>query len=402
MSDNSKRNKHMTLDDRIEIQDCLDHGMTFKAIAKRISKDPTTISKEVKKRFKLKPITVSTLAADTSKEINAVCPQLLKAPFVCNGCKKRYNRCGFQKRLYQAKPAQLEYESTLSEAREGIPLNKDEFYEMDAIISDGIKKGQHIYHIMKSNNLSVSKSTVYRHLHKGYLSVSAIDFPRVVKFKTRNKRISQFIPKAAKVGRTYDDFVCYTDESDISSWVEMDTVIGEIGGKVLLTFDFTLCNFMFALLLDDKSSDSVTKAISNLKDLLCKHALSFGNIFPVILTDNGGEFANVAAIENDLNGEPETKLFFCDPYKSSQKPRVEKNHTMLRDIVPKGESFNDFTQETVNLILSHVNSVKRKSLNGKTPYEMFAFAYGEKLANLLGISQIPADEVIQSPRLLKK
>ena len=43
----SKKNKHMTLDDRIEIQECLNKGMTFKAIAKRICTDPTTVSKEV-------------------------------------------------------------------------------------------------------------------------------------------------------------------------------------------------------------------------------------------------------------------------------------------------------------------------------------------------------------------
>ncbi len=402
MPDNSKRNKHLTLDDRIEIQECLDCGMTFKAIANRISKDPTTISKEVKKRFRVKPISVTTFSADTSKEINRVCPQLLKAPFVCNGCKKRSARCGFQKRLYQAKPAQIEYETTLSEARTGIPLNKEVFYEIDAVISKGIKKGQHLYHIMQTNNLPVSKSTVYRHLHKGYLSVSAVDFPRVVKFKPRRKQLSQFVPKAAKVGRTFEDFVCYTDESDISYWIEMDTVIGKIGGKTLLTFDFTLCNFMFALLLEDKSSNAVTNAILNLKASLSKHGFSFGDIFPVILTDNGGEFANVSAIEQDINGDRETKLFFCDPYKSSQKPRVEKNHTMFRDIVPKGESFDDFTQDTVNFIFSNVNSVKRKALNGKTPYEIFTFTYGDELASVLGISHISADEVIQSPKLLKR
>ena len=36
---NEKRNKHMTLDDRIEIQECLNKGMTFKAIAQRTRKD---------------------------------------------------------------------------------------------------------------------------------------------------------------------------------------------------------------------------------------------------------------------------------------------------------------------------------------------------------------------------
>ena len=43
-----KKNKHMELEDRIEIQECLCKGMNFKSIAQRIGKDPTTISKEVK------------------------------------------------------------------------------------------------------------------------------------------------------------------------------------------------------------------------------------------------------------------------------------------------------------------------------------------------------------------
>ena len=76
-------------------------------------------------------------------------------------------------------------------------------------------------------------------------------------------------------------------------------------------------------------------------------------------------------------------------------------HVGFRDIVPKGESFDNFTQETVDLIFSHVNSIKRKILNGKSPYEMFSFLYGENLPALLGIKPIPADEVIQSPKLLK-
>ena len=102
----------------------------------------------------------------------------------------------------------------------------------------------------------------------------------------------------------------------------------------------------------------------------------------------------------DANGEIETDLFFCDPYQSSQKPKVEKNHTLFRDIVPKGESFDFFTQETVNLIFSHVNSTKRKIFNGKTPYEMFSFMFTENTAALLGVSAIPAADVVQSPKLL--
>ena len=45
------KNKHMTLDDRIEIQECLNKEMTFKDIAKRIGKNQTSVSREVKRHL---------------------------------------------------------------------------------------------------------------------------------------------------------------------------------------------------------------------------------------------------------------------------------------------------------------------------------------------------------------
>jgi IS30 family transposase len=304
--------------------------------------------------------------------------------------------------MYVAKFAQQAYEKLLVEAREGIPLDKEKFYEADRVIAAGIRKGQHLYHILQSNDLKVSKSTVYRHLQKGYLSIAAIDFPRVVKFKPRKEKPAEHVPKGVRIGRTHADFLAYTQENDISIWTEMDTVIGRVGGKALLTLHFTLFNFMAGILLDHKTTADVTTQILSLKQRFTAEGLRFGDIMPLILTDNGVEFSDVISIENDQHGLKETGVFFCDPMQSCQKARVEKNHTLLRDIAPKGTSFDSFTQETVNLIFSHVNSVKRKILNGKTPYELFCFTYGEKAAHILGVSSVSPGLVVQSPMLLSK
>ena len=56
MNKNEKKFKHLTLDDRIEIMECLYKGMSFKAIAKRIAKDPSTVSKEVKLHARRMPM----------------------------------------------------------------------------------------------------------------------------------------------------------------------------------------------------------------------------------------------------------------------------------------------------------------------------------------------------------
>ena len=223
----------------------------------------------------------------------------------------------------------------------------------------------------------------------------------MIKSLWRRQKQPEYVPKALKVGRAYEDFLVFIEENQISAWVEMDTVIGRIGGKVILTLDFTLCNFMAAILLDNKSSAEAAIKIQGIKTAFAARGLRFGDSLPLILTDNGGEFSDVSSFECDLAGVKETDLFFCDPMQSCQKPKVEKNHTLFRDIVPKGQSFDGFTQETVNLIFSHVNSVKRKSLNGKTPYEVFSFAFGADIADIFGIIPIPAPAVIQSPKLLK-
>ena len=383
------KHKHLTLSDRNDIQLGLERGETFKAIGQSILKDPTTVSKEVKRNRQVRESTSN----------NLPCPLLDKAPFVCNGCPKRRQNCGYKKIFYLAKQAQKQYEQTLVESREGTPLNSKTFWDMDKIISDGVKKGQHIYHILKTHNLDVSSSTVYRHIRKGYLSIAPIDLARAVKFKERQKSKLPSIPKEAKKGRSYEDFQNYLVLNQLDSWLEMDTVLGRMGGKVLLTFNLSFCNFIFARLLGNKTALEVTKHLYNIKNTLHQADKDFFQLFPVILTDNGGEFARVDDIEMDVRGE--SKLFFCDPNRSDQKGRIEKNHTLIRDILPKGTSFDNLTQEDINLVCSHVNSVKRAALNGKSAYELFAFTYGEEIPKLLGISKIPAEDVCQSSKLLQ-
>ena len=298
----------------------------FSHIAATLGKDPSTISKEVRRNRICKQTAVTSNCQD--------CPLLKKAPYVCNACPKKRIDCGYDKYFYYAKRAQRDYEELLSEARTGVALNKEEFYQMDAIVSAAIKKGQHLNHIIASNDLASSRASIYRYLEKGYLSAKPIDFPRVVKFRKRRTRQLPPIPKKAKEGRSYEDFLSYLTKQGLTSWLEMDTVTGQVGGKLLLTFNLSFCNFIFARLLDNKTAGEVAKHLYAIKQTLYEADRDFHELFPVILTDNGGEFARIDDIEMDVRGE--SKLFFCQPNRSDQKPRIEKNHTLIRDILPKG------------------------------------------------------------------
>lgn len=355
---------------------------------------PDTVSKEVKNHSKEHKSGFST--------VEGVCPLLMKAPFVCNGCdKKSRSTCRYTRRLYNGRVAQSEYETTLKTSREGIPLNKEEFYTTEGIIVSAVKSGQNVYHAITANNLDVSKSSVYRYIDAGYYRLSKVDLPRAAKFKPRKQKKGEYVPKGVKSGRSFEDFLLFTEENPRINCVEMDTVIGRIGGKVIMTFQFVNVDFMFGLLLDNKTAAEAASKVIELKKRLADAGLDFGYYFPILLTDNGGEFSNVTAFENDCNGIREARLFFCDPNSPFQKPHVENNHTLFRGIVPSGSSFDSFSQDDVNTIFSHVNAVKRKQFNGKSSYDLFSFTYTRELASALGISFVDPSKAIQTPKLLK-
>ena len=91
-----------------------------------------------------------------------------------------------------------------------------------------------------SPEITCSKSTVYRHFQKGYYSASVLDLPRAVKFKARKSRKVDYVPAGVKIGRTYDDFLAFIADHHLERHVELDTVIGRIGGKVIMTVHFTI------------------------------------------------------------------------------------------------------------------------------------------------------------------
>lgn len=127
----------------------------------------------------------------------------------------------------------------------------------------------------------------------------------------------------------------------------------------------------------------------------------FMDTFPILLADNGSEFSNPKAIEFDKQGNQRTHMFYCDANAPYQKGNCENNHEMIRRIVPKGTDWGQYTQEQINLMMSHINSYARKTLGNKSPYEVFAFLYGEELLKMFNLEQIPADEIVLTPDLLK-
>lgn len=152
------KNTHLTLEDRIIIEVSLKNGESFAEIGRKLEKDPSTISKEVRNHIKIvrnksyNPCAnrascskIATVCKSCSAQfrylckrcveyrcyelctdfVELTCQRLKKPPYICDNCIRRM-RCKLERHLYSAKNAQDEYEAMRSESRQGISVSAEE------------------------------------------------------------------------------------------------------------------------------------------------------------------------------------------------------------------------------------------------------------------------------------
>lgn len=424
--------KHLTAEDRVFIETSLNQSMTFKDIARYLCKDPSSISKEVRKHRIVKErndfvspnhcilratchlhnICHRTVVCKKEcrscpacnkhcKRFEAeTCKSTLKAPYVCNGCFKKA-QCRMEKYFYKAVPAYRQYRTILKESRAGINISETDLGLLDALVSPLIKQGQTPYMILHSHpEIACSTRTIYNYIESGVLSVKNIDLPRKVAYKLRKSHKSEISDTGIFEHRTYKDFSTMLQNSPDTNVVEMDTVVGCEGStKVFLTLYFRCCKLMLLYLLPDKSANSVKKTFDILEQKLT--TFGFCAAFPVILTDRGVEFSRPDALETGIDNVIRTNIYYCDPMASGQKGGLEKNHEYIRYILPKGSSFDELTQWDAYRIANHINSTPRASLNGQTPYQLAQMLLGNQALTVFNLREISCSDIILKPSLLK-
>ncbi len=321
----------------------------------------------------------------------------------CNNCSK-IKTCNLDKYFYYAEKANEQYKYTLKDSRQGVNLNSTELIELAHIIVPLINKGQSIYTILNNHpEIKFCEKTFYNYIEMGLFKdwgITNLSLKRKVKRKVSKKKLKKRKEPKNYNNRTYSDDLEFKAQNPNITTTEMDTVYNNQCGPYIQTFIFENTEFMIGILHKEKTSDSMSEALNTLQDKLTTD--EFERLFSVLLTDRGSEFEKSQLFEVNIHtGEIKGKIFYCDPMQSSQKPHVENNHNFIREILPNGPSWNDLTQEKIDLMFSHINSVPRENLGGKTPYEIFTFIYGEELANKLSIQKIAKDEVNTTPRLLK-
>ena len=368
-----KQWKHLKFEQRKTISSGISHGYLLREIGENLLVDPTNVSKEVKRN-----------RIEISVGLNNNCKKTQRWPYVCTGCKERYNNCPFTKYKYDASKAQEKADINLINSRRGIDVDDEEFKQLDSIIKNGVDENKSIYQIKIENNDIIKKSvsTLYGYINKGYLTTKRIDLPYAVKLKKRkhNKKYEYSENnKIDRTGHTYLDYLAFLHKNPgIYVW-QLD-FLGAIKTDNNNILTFILPNLQFTLL------DIINKTNSNkVVDFFDKIGINnFKSLFPVILTDRDPNFSDIEGIcFSKITEEERCKLFFCDPYVSNQKPNVENMNKQIRLFFPKGKSIDKYSKNDIKQINYILLNKPLKSLDSYTPKDAFFKVFDEDLFNQL-------------------
>ena len=177
--------KHLSLTDRALIERCLVHDFTFASIARKLSRSPTTISREVKNHrvfsgqveinhndcveyihcrrrnrciFENKYSCFAQCKSCDTYDCRTICEayhskyckQLDKPPYVCTSCPQQ-KKCKRIHAYYTSHRAHAEYQKVLKQSRKGIRATPGELHEIGELITPLIFKGQSINHIFSTH-----------------------------------------------------------------------------------------------------------------------------------------------------------------------------------------------------------------------------------------------------------
>ena len=413
---NLKRKKiktHFTLETRLFIEEELNKGTNISTIAKLLNRDNSNIAREIlRNRSILMPTSFGGTSCCIHKDVcknrqidcDKTCKkfelencEILKAsPHVCNSCPNK--RCRKAKYYYKAKEANSQYKKNLVESRSKLHYTTLELEVLNNDFYCLVKNTRSIYHslcVINSAGYNFNIKSIYRQIKDDKLRLKPSDLPRV-KRNVKNNKIDKSY-KRNITGHTYEDYLSTIKENpEIIEW-QMDCVQGIQGANepVFLTLQIVEIKFLFIFILNKHTNNEVIKKLVTFNEIL-KSDKSNKSI-ELLLTDNGHEFINLEKLIETIENK---HIYYCHPYSSFEKGSIENNHELLRRIIPQGVSLSAYNEDDIKLICSHINSLFRKELDGKCPFDLINNYLSSETLKILGYSKINASEVKLIPELL--
>jgi len=331
---NKKSYNHLTRTERDHIERWLGEGKTQAKIAELLDRDPSSISREIK-RGTTKQVK---LISGYYEEIEEYYAQTGQAVYDKNRQKSKSKGLeAFSQKYWKA----------LKEANEaGLFTGKNREHN--------IKTFTVVYQRENPSEKVPSFKTVYNYIHRGDFFIKPIDLPVMVRLKPRKNKKSR--PKGInkrKLGRSISERPESVHKRESIGHWEADLVQGKKGKDepVVLTLVDRLSRYGISRKLMNAKSDTVQEALLDITK-------EVPEAFDSITFDNGSEFSQAALLENE--SALDLKVYFCHAYSAWERGTNENFNKLLRDFLPKGKSMHPFTDEEVIKAAQQINQRVRE------------------------------------------
>lgn len=332
-----KPGRHLTLDERGMIQALHQEGRSLRYIARQIHCSPSTICYELKRGTPERKGTRGRHPVYTAK---------------------RGQQAYQEHRANSHRPCKIDDGSCddflhwMSER-----FHSKEKWSLDVCV--GTAKRQQLF---PPSHIPCTK-TLYSMAQQGKLPISLIELPKALTRKPRKTKTRQGTRCRGRSIEERPDIV--EQKKEIGHW-EVDTVVGKKKGREAVAFTALekVTRKYVAIRIPSRTSEAVAIAIRQLHQLYGDH---FSEVFKTMTADNGPEFAELAKIEERYG----TKVYFARPYHSWERGQNERCNAIIREYVPKGVSFEDFTDEDILHIADYINARPRKILQYQSPADLF-------------------------------
>lgn len=313
--------KHLTAADRGRIEVLLQEKYTNKVIAQKLGKDPSTISREIKKGLDGASIYRAWVAQVAYETNRRRCKQIPKLDHPAN----------YRLRGWVVSCLQKGWDPSMICGR---------------LKAEGFKLvicAETIYTWVYSSAWAIAEK-LYQYLRQGKKRRTKHTGRSSQKSKIPN-RISiherpAIVDKKARVGDWEGDSLIYSHKHAIN------TVNERLSGLVAFTK------------LTRKTALRTAAAVIGKLSGLITHTITF---------DNGSEFSAHGLITEALG----IAVYFADPYSAWQRGANENTNRQLRAYLPKRTDIRGLTQSELDDIAWELNNKPRRRLNWHTPQEVY-------------------------------
>ncbi len=151
---------------------------------------------------------------------------------------------------------------------------------------------------------------------------------------------------------------------------EIDTIVGKENKGAIVTIVERQTGFLFMKKLEQG------KSALGLAETVIKMLMPYKSSVLSITADNGTEFAEHKIIAKKL----QARFYFAHPYSSWERGLNENTNGLIRQYIPKKQSFTNFNHQIINDIQHKINRRPRKKLRFDNPKHIFYTNLDAKVA----------------------